>query len=133
MFIAGFGVEQPLADAWRTFQPILAEGRGYHQFLGELDGRVVAASALMTHRRVGWLGAGTVLPEARGREIQRALIAHRAAVAAELGCTKVMATAEAGFVSAANLTASQGCRLFGAASTTASIRPICPIRRTTTT
>ena len=58
VFIAGFEVEQPLADAWRAFQPILAEGRGYHQFLGELDGRVVAASALMTHRRVGWLGAG---------------------------------------------------------------------------
>ncbi len=106
LFIAGFEVEQPLADAWRAFQPILAEGRGYHQFLGEVDGRVVAAAALMTHRRVGWLGAGTVLPEARGRGIQRALIAHRAAVAAELGCTKVMATAEVGSVSAANLTAS---------------------------
>ena len=52
-FIAWFEVEQPLADAWRSFQPILADGRGYPQLLAELDGRVVAASALMTHRRVG--------------------------------------------------------------------------------
>jgi GNAT superfamily N-acetyltransferase len=106
LFIAGFEVEPRLAAAWRAFQPILAQGRTYHQFIGELDGRVVAASALMTHRRVGWLGAGTVLPEARGRGIQRALIAHRAAAAAELGCTKVMATAEVGSVSADNLIAS---------------------------
>ena len=69
LFIAGFEVEPDLAAAWRAFQPILAGGRGYHQFIGELDGRVVAAGALMTHRRVGWLGAGTVLPEcARARD-----------------------------------------------------------------
>jgi MOSC domain-containing protein YiiM/GNAT superfamily N-acetyltransferase len=106
VFIAGFGVEPDLAAAWRAFGPILGATRNNHHVLGELDGRIVAAGALMTHRRVGWLGAGTVLPEARGRGIQRALIAHRVATAAALGCTRVMATAEIGSVSSDNLTAS---------------------------
>jgi MOSC domain-containing protein YiiM/GNAT superfamily N-acetyltransferase len=106
VFVAGFGIEGDLAAAWRSFGPVLARTRTHHQYLAELDGRLVGGAALMTHRRVGWVGAGTVLPEARGRGIQRALIAHRAAAAAALGCTKVMATADAGSVSAANLVAS---------------------------
>ena len=60
---------------------------------------------MFTRRRVAWLGAGTVLPEARGRGIQRALIADRARLAAAAGCTKVMATADVGGRSAANLEA----------------------------
>ncbi|HET9347421.1 MAG TPA: GNAT family N-acetyltransferase [Candidatus Limnocylindrales bacterium] len=105
-FIAGFEIQGSLATAWRSFGPILARARGNHQVLAEVDGRIVAGAAMMTHRRVAWLGAGTVLPEARGRGIQRALIAHRAATAAELGCTRVMATADVGSVSASNLIAS---------------------------
>src|SRR3954470_11703087 len=92
LFVAGFGMSGPLADAWRRFNPILVRARGYHQFIAALDGRDVAASALFVRRRVGWLGAGTVLPEARGRGIQRALIADRVARAAEAGAHRVMAT-----------------------------------------
>jgi MOSC domain-containing protein YiiM/GNAT superfamily N-acetyltransferase len=104
-FVAAFGIPPDLASAWHRFTPRLVQSRGYHQVFGELDGRVVAVAALMTHRRVGWLGAGGVLPAARGGGIQRALIAHRAAAAAAAGCTRVMATADTGSVSAANLTA----------------------------
>ena len=105
LFVAGFEVEEPLADAWRRFNPILARSRGHREFIASLDGRDVAASAMFTRRRVAWLGAGTVLPEARGRGIQRALIADRARLAAAAGCTKVMATADVGEPSAANLEA----------------------------
>ena len=95
-YIAAFDVEPPIAEAWRAFEPLVARAHGYHQVLAELDGRVVAVAATLTHRRVAWLGGGGVLPEARGRGIQRALIAHRALAAAMAGCTRVMSTADAG-------------------------------------
>jgi GNAT superfamily N-acetyltransferase len=98
-------VEGAVADAWRRFNPILARARGYHQFIASLDGRDVAASALFTRRRVAWLGGGTVLPEARGHGIQRALIADRIRRAAAGGAHRAMATADVDTVSAANLDA----------------------------
>jgi MOSC domain-containing protein YiiM/GNAT superfamily N-acetyltransferase len=105
VFVSAFEIEAGLAAAWRRFEPILARTHGYRQFVAELDGRVVGVAALQTHRRVAWLGGAAVLPEARGRGIQRALIAHRASVAAEAGCTRVMATADADGSSARNLEA----------------------------
>jgi MOSC domain-containing protein YiiM/GNAT superfamily N-acetyltransferase len=105
VFVAGFGIEGPLAEAWLRFEPVLASARGYHQVIAWQDGRAVAAAATFTRRRVAWLGAGTVLPDARGRGIQRALIAYRARAAETAGCRRVMATAELDDVSAANLTA----------------------------
>jgi GNAT superfamily N-acetyltransferase len=66
------------------------------QLIARLDGRDVGAAAMFTRRRIAWLGAGTVLPEARGRGIQRALIAQRARAADELGCRRIIATADLG-------------------------------------
>jgi MOSC domain-containing protein YiiM/ribosomal protein S18 acetylase RimI-like enzyme len=105
LFITGFGIDDVLAGAWRRLNPNLVRARGYHQFIGSLGGRDVAASALFVRRRVGWLGGGTVLPDARGRGIQRALIADRARRAAVAGAHRVMATAEVDTRSAANLEA----------------------------
>jgi MOSC domain-containing protein YiiM/GNAT superfamily N-acetyltransferase len=105
LFIEAFEIEPPVADAWRRFEPALAGGHGYLQFIAELHGRRVAVAATQTHRRVAWLGGGGVLPEARGQGIQRALIHHRVMVAATAGCTRAMATADAGSRSAANLEA----------------------------
>jgi MOSC domain-containing protein YiiM/GNAT superfamily N-acetyltransferase len=105
VFVAGFGIEGPLAEAWLRFEPVLASARGYHQVIAWQDGRAVGAAATFMRRRVAWLGAGTVLPNARGRGIQRALIADRARAAETVGCRRVMATAELDDVSAANLTA----------------------------
>jgi GNAT superfamily N-acetyltransferase len=105
LFVAGFGIEGPLAEAWLRFEPRLARARGYYQVIAALDGREVGAAAMFIRRRIAWLGAGTVLPEARGLGIQRALIAHRARAAEALGCRRVMATAELDDVSAANLAA----------------------------
>ena len=105
LFIAGFGVEGALADAWRRFNPILVRVRGYHQFIAALDGRDVAASAMFLRRRVAWLGGGTVLSEARGGGIQRMLIADRVRRAAAAGAQRAMATADVDSRSAANLEA----------------------------
>lgn len=105
LFIEGFGVEDPIAAAWRRFNPILARSRGQQQFIAALDGRDVAASAMFNRRRVAWLGAGTVLPIARGRGIQRALIADRVRRSADVGSLRVLATAEVDSVSASNLEA----------------------------
>jgi GNAT superfamily N-acetyltransferase len=105
LFVAGFGIEGPLAEAWLRFEPRLVRARGYYQVIAALDGREVGVAAMFTRRRIAWLGAGTVLPEARGLGIQRALIAYRARAAETLGCRRVMATAELDDVSAANLAA----------------------------
>jgi MOSC domain-containing protein YiiM/ribosomal protein S18 acetylase RimI-like enzyme len=103
IYLAGFGIEGALADGWRQFNPILVRARGYQQFIAAVDGRDVAVSALFNRRRVAWLGAGTVLPEARGRGIQRALIADRVRRAHAAGSTRVMTTAEIDTISATNL------------------------------
>ncbi len=105
LFVAGNAIEGPVADAWRTFNPILAGTRGYRQFIAALDGRDVAVSALFNRRRIGWLGGAAVLPEARGRGIQRALILDRARRAAAAGSTRILATADVDSPSAANLEA----------------------------
>lgn len=99
------GLTQPLRAAWPELAPGLVAGRSERLFVAELDGRPVATAAIFMRRRVGWLGAAAVMPEARGRGIQRALIAGRAALANELGCTMVMATADTPSVSATNLEA----------------------------
>jgi GNAT superfamily N-acetyltransferase len=73
--------------------------------IASLDGRDVAVAALFNRRRIGWLGAAAVLPEARGRGIQQALIADRARRAREAGAHRLLATADVGSPSAANLEA----------------------------
>ncbi len=103
IYIAGFGITGQMADAWRRFNPFLVRARGYQQFIAALDGRDVAASAAFNRRRVAWLGAGTVLPEARGAGIQRAMIADRVRRAAEAGSRTVLSTAEINTISAGNL------------------------------
>ena len=103
--LAGFGMRGSNADAWRRLAPALTASKGEHTFLATLEGRDVAAASLFTRRRVGWIGNATVLPEARGRGIQQALIAHRICAASGTGCRRVMATADVGSLSAANLEA----------------------------
>lgn len=105
LLVAGSAIGSAEADAWRRLNPVLARARGYRQLIAALDGRDVAVAALFNRRRVGWLGGAAVLPEARGRGIQRALILDRMRLAAEAGSTRVMATADVGSPSAANLEA----------------------------
>ncbi len=58
---------------------------------------------LHVHGKVGLLRSGVVLPEWRGRGIQRALIAARARLAAQVGCDTVTSQAAPDTVSARNL------------------------------
>ncbi len=82
-----------MARAWVALAPLLALAAHSSLWLAEIDGTPVATAGLYVHHRVGWLRAASVLPGARGRGIQRALIAARAMAAAEAGCDLVGAAA----------------------------------------
>ncbi|MBF6604933.1 MAG: GNAT family N-acetyltransferase [Chloroflexi bacterium] len=101
--VAGFGLLEPEAAAWRDLAPHLARATGEHLFIAERDGRVVGAAALFARRKVGLLAAAAVIPEARGRGVHRALIAARTRLAAQIGCDRLMATATSGGPSERNL------------------------------
>jgi GNAT superfamily N-acetyltransferase len=103
--VAGFGIEGPLADAWPRFNPLLVRAKGYHQLIASIEGRDVAVAASFTRRRVVWLGGATVLPEARGLGIQRALVVERIRRGIEAGAHRATATAADRSMSAANLAA----------------------------
>jgi N-acetylglutamate synthase-like GNAT family acetyltransferase len=66
-------------------------------------GRALAVGSLHLHGRVGLLRAGVVRPQERGRGLQRALIAARAALARELGCDMLTAFAAPDGLSERNL------------------------------
>jgi MOSC domain-containing protein YiiM/GNAT superfamily N-acetyltransferase len=100
---AAADLPEPVPAAWRALEAPLAEETHHHRYVAELDGRTVGAASLHVHHHVAWLRAATVLPEARGRGIQRALIGARLADAVRLGCDLAGSLAEAGGVSAANL------------------------------
>lgn len=97
------GLTGPGPAAWRALEAPLAEHAHHHRFVAELEGRAVGAASLHVYRRTAWLRAAVVLPEARGRGIQRALIATRLEHAARLGCDVAGSLANLGGVSATNL------------------------------
>jgi MOSC domain-containing protein YiiM/GNAT superfamily N-acetyltransferase len=101
--VASSGMEDRIARAWRDMAPGVAVHPHQALWIAELDGRPVAAAGLHWHRGVGWLRAASVLPGARGRGLQRLLIAARSARARELGCDLVGASALTGSVSSRNL------------------------------
>lgn len=74
------------AAAFTAAEAGLARAAHHHRFVAEVDGRIVGAASLHVGRKVGWLRAGTVLPDFRNRGIQRALIAARLAHARRVGC-----------------------------------------------
>jgi MOSC domain-containing protein YiiM/ribosomal protein S18 acetylase RimI-like enzyme len=105
LFVAAFEIDGPLAAAWPTFNPLLVGAKGYHQLIASLDGRDVAVAASFARRRVVWLGGAGVLPEARGRGIQRALVVERVRRGVEAGAHRATATAGIRSRSAAHLEA----------------------------
>jgi hypothetical protein len=86
-------VVRPIADeisfrmgTWGAAMPHLLAERDVHIFVAEEDGRPVACGALYAYKKVGLLRTGIVQTSVRGRGLQRAMIAARARLAAELGC-----------------------------------------------
>jgi MOSC domain-containing protein YiiM/GNAT superfamily N-acetyltransferase len=73
------------ASAWRRIIPSLARAPGHRLVLATLGGRSVGVGLVAIRRNVGFLRSASVLPEARGHGIQRALVAERARLAAEAG------------------------------------------------
>ncbi len=83
--------------------PHLLATRNVNVLAAQAGDRVVAVGMLHIYGKVGLLRGGVVLPEWRGRGIQRALIAARARLAQELGCDTVSSQAAPDTVSARNL------------------------------
>jgi MOSC domain-containing protein YiiM/GNAT superfamily N-acetyltransferase len=111
--VDGFELRGKEAAAWPRLAPALARSRGQHLFVGELDGRPVAAGAVFVRRRVAWLGGAAVLPHARGQGVQRSLIAERVTFAVERGAEIVMASADPDSPSERNLQSMGLQRLWG--------------------
>ncbi len=97
------GVTRPGVNPWPEVYALMARHHSRHLFIAEIDGRPVANASLHVSSRTGYLRGALVAPDARGRGIQRALIAARARAAIEAGCDLVGATAKPGDVSARNL------------------------------
>jgi GNAT superfamily N-acetyltransferase len=106
VIVASYRPDPVVADLWRSMAPFVAANPRRRLLLGELDGRLVAASSIQATDDGAWLSWAGVLPEARGRGIQRAMIGARARLTAELGCDAIAAWALAGAHSSANLAAS---------------------------
>ena len=110
--IASYEPDAATAELWRSMaRPIAANPRRLLQ-LAELDGKVVGAGSIQLTEAGGWMSWAGVVPAARGRGLQRALIAARAALAAQAGCDWIAAWALAGAHSSANL-ARAGLRRIG--------------------
>lgn len=92
-------------SVWRALLPHLLATPGVRVLFVEQDGRPVATGLLSMHRKVGLLRTGLVLPEARGRGLQRMLIRERIRLALDDGCEVVAAHAGSGTLSERNLAA----------------------------
>jgi GNAT superfamily N-acetyltransferase len=84
--LGGFFDEDPPAGMRAIMARVAADER-CHLFLAELDGEIVGSGGVETFEGSAVLIAGGVLPTARRRGVQGALIAHRLAEATRRGCT----------------------------------------------
>jgi GNAT superfamily N-acetyltransferase len=105
VLVEGSGIRGRERVAWFAIGRRLVGSAGLHHLLVEDHGEPIAVGGLFTRRRIGLLVTMAVLPAARGRGIQRALIAERIRLAIERRCTTVTASALVGSASARNLAA----------------------------
>ena len=97
------GTASSQRDPWAAVYQRLATHPHRTVLLAELDGVAVGAASLHVQGKAGWLRGASVIPSARGRGIQRALIAARVKLAIERGADLVGACAEPDGPSARNL------------------------------
>lgn len=99
----GSDTSDVLARTWQeVIRGVAAHPHGAVMLVWQ-SGVPIATSATYFHHATAWLRAAAVVPEARGRGLQRMMIAARARLAAEHGCDLIGAEAEVGTVSARNL------------------------------
>jgi GNAT superfamily N-acetyltransferase len=104
LVIEGYSPAEDIAALWRSMASQYSTTTPDRDLLiGELDGRLVAASSLFVSQGRGWLSWASVIPTERGRGIQHAMIAARARLAAERGCEEIAAWALASAHSSRNL------------------------------
>src|SRR6185436_16522529 len=70
--------------------------------MARVDGRPAGGAAVSAHGSIAHMAGAAVLPEFRGRGIQRALTAARMRIAGERGCTLAKLDVRAGSVSHRN-------------------------------
>ncbi|MDQ3553623.1 MAG: GNAT family N-acetyltransferase [Chloroflexota bacterium] len=102
--VSADGVAAIPADTTRSLAPHLLATRNVHVLVAQAGDQVIGTGTLHLHGKVGLLRAGVVLPDWRGRGVQRALIAARMRLAAELGCDHVTSQAPPDSISERNLT-----------------------------
>jgi hypothetical protein len=101
--IQGWTAEQPeLAPFMEDLGSITTRARGTHCFLGELDGRPIAAAALTVHNGVALLAGASTIPDARQQGAQLALLHARLTFAAKLGVDLAMVVTAPGSASHRN-------------------------------
>ena len=84
--VQGWSSEAPeLAPFIEEMGSITTRARGTHCFLAELDGRPIAAAALILHNGVALLAGACTIPEARRQGAQLALLHARLTFATNLG------------------------------------------------
>jgi MOSC domain-containing protein YiiM/GNAT superfamily N-acetyltransferase len=109
---AAGGIAEGAPNPWPAVYEQLSHTHNRLLFLAELDGTAVGIGSLHLSANTGWLRGALVAPDARGRGIQRAIIAARIEAAIDAGCDLVGAQADPGEVSARNL-ARMGLRPLG--------------------
>ena len=112
VIVEGYTPAPEVAAIWRSSAAVTA-GEYQRRLLGELDGRLVAASSIFMSGERGWPSGAPALPAARGHGIQRAMIAARARVAADAGCTTIAAWALASAQDSSRNLALAGMQLVG--------------------
>jgi MOSC domain-containing protein YiiM len=102
ILIAASSIPEPEAGAWRAIARVPLR-HGSYRFVAEVDGRLAATATLRVRGTSGLLRGAAVLPEFRGRGLQMALTAARAARATDLGAQLLVVTAAPGSRSEQNL------------------------------
>ncbi|MBW3555138.1 MAG: GNAT family N-acetyltransferase [Gemmatimonadetes bacterium] len=101
--VEGWSSESPdPGPFFETFGRLITRARGVHCFVGELDGRPVAAAALSLHDDIALLAGASTIPAARRRGAQRALFETRLTFAASLGARLAMVVTQPGSASQRN-------------------------------
>ena len=90
----GFGQDAALLPGLRRNQSFWCDVPNWYLFLARVDGVPAGAAVLSTHGDVGYLAAGSVLPEFRRCGVQAALIAARIQCAIAQSCAVVASGAE---------------------------------------
>jgi GNAT superfamily N-acetyltransferase len=98
----GWSESPELAAFMLTFSRVSVRKTSGQAFLGELDGKPIAAGGLTIHQGVALLAGASTVPEGRRQGAQNALLEARLRFAAERGCDVAMMCALPGSASQRN-------------------------------